>query len=76
MRRAKIVSTLGPAVNSKEDIRRLVDAGIDVARINRSHGSYEEHEQSIRWVHEAAAESGRAVRKRSAFDSDMVSAVR
>ena len=61
MRRAKIVSTLGPAVNTKEDIRRLVDAGIDVARINRSHGSYEEHEQSIRWVHEAAAESGRAV---------------
>ncbi|MDO5629061.1 MAG: pyruvate kinase [Mobilicoccus sp.] len=61
MRRAKIVSTLGPAVNSKEDIRALIDAGIDVARINRSHGSHEEHEQQIKWVHEGAAESGRAV---------------
>lgn len=61
MRRAKIVSTLGPAVNSLEMIRALVDAGMDVARINRSHGSYDEHEQQIEWVREAAEAAGRSV---------------
>lgn len=61
MRRAKIVSTLGPAVSSPEMIRELVDAGMDVARINRSHGSHEEHAQQIRWVREAAEATGRAV---------------
>ncbi len=61
MRRAKIVSTLGPAVNSQEAIRALIDAGLDVARINRSHGSHAEHEQQIKWVHQAAEESGRAI---------------
>ena len=61
MRRAKIVSTLGPAVSSPEKIRELVDAGMDVARINRSHGSHEEHAQQIQWVREAADATGRAV---------------
>ena len=61
MRRAKIVSTLGPAVSSPEMIRELVDAGMDVARINRSHGSHEEHAQQIRWVRESAEATGRAV---------------
>ena len=37
MRRAKIVCTIGPATESKEQLRALVDAGMDVARINRSH---------------------------------------
>ncbi|STD09282.1 Pyruvate kinase [Dermatophilus congolensis] len=61
MRRAKIVSTLGPAVSSLEKIKELVDAGMDVARINRSHGDYEEHSQQIAWVREAADEAGRPV---------------
>lgn len=61
MRRAKIVSTLGPAVNTPEQIRALVDAGLDVARINRSHGEVEEHAEAYRMVREAAAEAGRAV---------------
>ena len=61
MRRAKIVSTLGPAVATPEAIRQLVDAGMDVARINRSHGSQEEHAQQIQWVREASEASGRAV---------------
>ena len=39
MRRAKIVCTLGPAVGGAEKIRELVDAGMDVARLNMSHGS-------------------------------------
>ena len=61
MRRAKIVSTLGPAVNSLEMIKALVGAGMDVARINRSHGSHDEHAQQIAWVRQAAEEAGRPV---------------
>lgn len=61
MRRAKIVCTIGPATDSVERIHELVDAGMDVARINRSHGTAEEHEEVYRRVREAAAESGRAV---------------
>ena len=45
MRRAKIVCTLGPAVNTPERIRALVDAGMDVARMNLSHGAYADHER-------------------------------
>ncbi|WP_124054804.1 pyruvate kinase [Arcanobacterium ihumii] len=56
MRRAKIVCTLGPAVGSKERIVELVKAGMNVARINASHGSHAEHEERINWVREAATE--------------------
>ncbi|KZM34020.1 pyruvate kinase [Oerskovia enterophila] len=61
MRRAKIVCTIGPATESKEQLRALVDAGMDVARINRSHGSAEEHEAVYHGVREAATASGRSV---------------
>ncbi len=61
MRRAKIVCTLGPATSSPEALRALVAAGMDVARINRSHGSYEEHEAVYAEVRKASNESGRAV---------------
>jgi pyruvate kinase len=60
-RRAKIVCTLGPAVDSPERVRELVAAGMDVARLNFSHGDHAEHEQRYHRVREAAAESGRAV---------------
>ncbi len=60
-RRAKIVCTLGPAVHSYEGIRSLVYAGMDVARLNFSHGSYADHEQAYRWVRQASDESGRGV---------------
>ena len=60
-RRAKIVCTLGPAVGSYEGIRSLVYAGMDVARLNFSHGSREDHEQAYRWVRQASDESGRGV---------------
>ena len=60
-RRAKIVCTLGPATSSAERIRGLVEAGMDVARFNFSHGSHEEHERVYRLVRQAAEESGRAV---------------
>ncbi len=61
MRRAKIVCTIGPATESSSQIQALVDAGMDVARINRSHGVAEEHARVIRRVRRAADNSGRAV---------------
>ncbi|MDO5700346.1 MAG: pyruvate kinase [Bowdeniella nasicola] len=61
MRRAKIVCTIGPATDTPEKVQELVDAGMDVARINRSHGSAEEHERVYQHVRAAAQTSGRAV---------------
>ena len=61
MRKAKIVCTTGPATQTPEQIQALVDAGMDVARINRSHGAPEEHEAIIGHVRAAAKASGRAV---------------
>jgi len=61
MRNAKIVCTIGPATASLDQMKLLVDAGMDVARINRSHGSTEEHEQVYRNVRQAAEEAGRNV---------------
>src|SRR3954453_6205872 len=61
MRRAKIVCTLGPATDSYDQIRALVEAGMDVARFNLSHGSHHEHEERYRRVRKASDESGRSV---------------
>jgi pyruvate kinase len=61
MRRAKIVCTLGPASSSADQIRALVDAGMDVARLNLSHGGYADHEESYRFVREASDAIGRGV---------------
>ncbi|OKL47623.1 pyruvate kinase [Boudabousia liubingyangii] len=61
MRRAKIVCTIGPATDSPSQVQALVDAGMDVARINRSHGSQESHEKVYEEVRRAARASGRAV---------------
>jgi pyruvate kinase len=55
------VCTLGPAVNTPERIRALVDAGMDVARMNLSHGSYADHEQVYKMVREASDRSGHGV---------------
>ncbi|MDQ7052195.1 MAG: pyruvate kinase [candidate division KSB1 bacterium] len=55
-RRTKIVCTLGPATNSPERIAALIDAGMNVARINFSHGTHEEHERTIGLVREIAAQ--------------------
>jgi pyruvate kinase len=60
-RRAKIVCTLGPATASPERIRGLVEAGMDVARLNFSHGSHADHEQVYRQVRRNAEAAGRAV---------------
>jgi len=61
MRRAKIVCTIGPATESPEQIQALVDAGMDVARLNRSHGDTEVHERVYKNVRAAAKASGRSV---------------
>ena len=61
MRRAKIVATLGPATSSYENIRAIIDAGVDVARMNLSHGSYDVHEEVYKNIRKAADDSGRAV---------------
>ncbi len=61
MRRAKIVCTLGPATNSERRIRELVYAGMDVARLNMSHGTHEEHAEAYRLVRAAADASGHGV---------------
>ncbi|MDN3263750.1 pyruvate kinase [Streptomyces sp. CSDS2] len=61
MRRAKIVCTLGPATDSYDRIKALVEAGMDIARFNLSHGTYAEHEERYRRVRKAADETGRSV---------------
>ncbi|MFM2175695.1 MAG: pyruvate kinase [Actinomycetota bacterium] len=54
MRRAKIVCTLGPAVESPDRISALIEAGMNVARLNLSHGGYEEHQARLDLVRDAA----------------------
>lgn len=59
--RAKIVCTLGPATWTPEVVRTLVDTGMDVARLNFSHGTHDEHAASYRWVRQASDRSGHSV---------------
>src|SRR3954449_2712823 len=61
VRRAKIVCTLGPATSSPRRIRELVYAGMDVARLNMSHGTHEDHAEAYRLVREASDASGHGV---------------
>ena len=61
MRRAKIVCTLGPAVESAEKVNQLIAAGMNMARLNLSHGGYEEHQARLDLVRTAAREQGQAV---------------
>jgi pyruvate kinase len=59
--RTKIVATLGPASTSRESLRGLLEAGLNVARINFSHGTHEQHAERIQRVRELAREMGRHV---------------
>ena len=61
MRRAKIVCTMGPAVESPEKAADLIAAGMNVARLNLSHGGYEEHQNRLNLIRKAAADAGRPV---------------
>ena len=57
MRRAKIVCTMGPAVEAPERVKLLIEAGMNMARLNLSHGSYEEHQNRLDRVRAAAKEA-------------------
>jgi len=61
VRRAKIVSTLGPATSDYETVKEIIEAGVDVARLNLSHGDYSVHEANYRNVRRAAEELGKPV---------------
>ena len=61
MRRAKIVCTIGPATDSPEQIVELVKAGMNVARLNMSHGDHVLHAKRVQWVRDAARAVGRPV---------------
>jgi pyruvate kinase len=61
MRRTKIVATIGPASRDPETLVRLVEAGMDVARLNYSHGTLDEHAETVRRVRDAAGRVGRPV---------------
>ena len=60
-RRTKIVATIGPASRDSETLARMVEAGLDVARLNLSHGSPEEHAATADRVRDAASRAGRPV---------------
>jgi pyruvate kinase len=60
-RQTKIIATLGPAVASEGGVRSLVEAGMDVARLNFSHGDHDLHRKSVDWVRQASADTGRVV---------------
>src|SRR3954454_6730354 len=61
MRRTKIVATIGPASRDPEVLVRMVAAGMDVARLNFSHGSADEHAETAQRVRDAANRAGRSV---------------
>ncbi|CAM3955178.1 pyruvate kinase [Helcobacillus massiliensis] len=61
MRKAKIVCTLGPATNTYDQIRTLIESGMNVARMNFSHGTHEDHRQVYENIRAAADDLGRSV---------------
>lgn len=61
MRKTKIVCTIGPASESKEMLEKLVQAGMNVARLNFSHGDFEEHGARVKTIREVSRESGKTV---------------
>jgi pyruvate kinase len=60
-RRAKIIATIGPSSNTEATLRDLLRLGMDVARLNFSHGSHEEHARNIERIRRAARREGRTV---------------
>lgn len=61
IRKTKIVATIGPASFDREVLRRMIRAGMDVARLNTSHGTLDWHREAVRLVREAAKAEGRPV---------------
>src|ERR1700749_5020326 len=61
MRKAKIICTMGPASREEPTLGRLVEAGMDVARLNFSHGTHDDHRKALDAVRRAAERAGRPV---------------
>lgn len=61
MRKTKIICTLGPACNNKKTLKKMIEAGMNVARINLSHGTYDDIKENIAMVNEVAAQCGKQV---------------
>lgn len=61
MARTKIVATIGPASNDPETIRRMLHAGMNVARVNFSHGNHDDHTETYRMLRKVAEEEGRVM---------------
>ncbi len=61
IRRAKIIATIGPSSNTVEMLEKMIKAGMNAARINMSHGTYDAHEQSIKNIRQASRNVGREV---------------
>ena len=59
--RTKIVATIGPACREETSLRGLIDAGVDVFRLNMAHGSMEEHQETLERVRRVAEAAGRAI---------------
>ena len=57
-RKTKIVATIGPATSSKAMLKKIIKAGVNVCRVNFSHGNYEDHEQVIHNIREINTELG------------------
>jgi len=60
-RNAKIIATIGPASKDPETLRRLAGAGMDVARLNFSHGEHADHLRAIEWLRRIAGEAGKPI---------------
>ena len=59
IRKTKIIATIGPASDSPEMLRKMVAAGMNVARLNLSHGTFDEHAERVRRIRQAAEAAGR-----------------
>lgn len=60
-RRTKIIATLGPATDNAADLQRIIAAGVDVVRLNFSHGTAEQHAGRVKLVRECAAAAGKEI---------------
>jgi pyruvate kinase len=61
MKKTKIICTLGPASSSPEILEKMIRAGMNIVRLNFSHGAYEEHEARIKTIREIAAKTGQII---------------